>query len=216
MLRKWREREGRCAAGVVAALRCGVSGFLAACRHRAAPCPSARPDADRSPSALLLASLDGCEATDEPRAVHRAVLLAGAGAPAECGASAVAEAIAAIERWDARRVVLDDAGIADGVASQDRRRVIRRIAAIARRVPAHRRVDMAALAATARRAVLARRGAGGEWLLRELAGADLPDEAWLCALRDFGEGATTASAGGRGDDEAPRRVDVEALLLLRP
>lgn len=210
ILERWRRLDGGRAERVVALLRCRASGFLAACRDRAAP--GADLAGSVPSSTFLLASLGGSDVTDEPRAVHAAVVVALAG---EAGAPTPADAepaLAAIGRWAARRAAIADAGIADSVSIRVRRRVIRRIAAIARRMPAHRRVDLATLAASARRAALARCGAGGERVLEELARADLPDEAWLRAVRAFGE---STAAGREVERAAPAGVEVLALLLLR-
>lgn len=207
MLESWRSGDPA-ADGVVAQLRCGLPGFVAACRTS----PAAAGEVERSSNVSLLAAIGEREATDDARVVHRAVAAACSGEATAADRAAVSSALAALERWAARRAAIGITGIADGAAIRVRRRVIGRIAAIARRMPAHRRVDLASLAASARRAALAPCGAGGEWVLEELARADLPDEAWLRAVRAFGESAGAPRAAPAHD--AP--LEIVALLLLRP
>ena len=212
ILERWRADEGTAHEGaadesVVAATRCGVTGFVAACRSvgdSSDPSPTSRP--------VLLASVGAREVSDDAGALLRALAAADGGVDDTPGPAALAGSIAAIERWSTRRAALSATGVADGAAVLARRRVIERIARIARRVPAHRRAALAPLTVGARRAALAPFGSGGEWVLEELARADLPDDAWLRAVRAFGESATA----GRDDASADEKLEVVAILLLRP
>ena len=196
--------DGAAAVGrPVGAARAATAGFLALCRP-AAP--------DDAPCVLLAALGDDREASDDPWLVRRAVAAAAAAnEDVTPSPEATAEAVAAVERWGARRVTAAAAGIGEAGGARVRRRVIERIAGITRRVPPHRRALLAPLAVGARRAALAPCGAGGEWVLEQLARAELPDEAWLRAVQAFGESA--APRATRGSDAA---LEVIALLLLRP
>ena len=208
LLERWRG-GGVAGGGIVAQLRCGLSGFVAACRISPLATNAVAEDGSE---AVLLASLGERESTDDKQLVRRALAAASEGEAAAVAPRALSGALASIDRWAARRAVLGATGIADGAAIRVRRRVIGRIAAIARRLPAHRRVALASLAVGAREAALAPCGAGGEWVLEELARADLPDEAWLRAVRAFGESAVA----GRPLASDAVRVRVVALLLLHP
>jgi hypothetical protein len=162
-------------------------------------------------SAILVASLDG-PITDRLSVVARAAQLAtdgGDGAPQD--PAAAIHAHAAIVRWAERQLAQRDAGFASGILAHARRRVLARIAASVRRARPHRRAQVAALAAAARRAVLTARGIGGEWGLEALA-ADMqrPDETWLDAVVAGGNGVPPTPGHG-----APRAVRVPALILLR-
>lgn len=209
VLERWRG-EGGSRESIVAALRCGTSGFVAACRS-----PSVAGAAQGESPPFLVAALDDGDATDDVRVVHRAVSAASEGEATPVLRSVLSLALGAIERWAARRAASVATGISDGAAIRVRRRVIGRIAAIARRLPAHRRGALAPLAASARRAALAPFGAGAEWVLEELSRADLPDEAWLRAVRAFGESAVAGAKANR-DASTGDGVEVVALILLRP
>jgi len=76
-----------------------------------------------------------------------------------------------------------------------------------RRTPHHRRPAVAALAGEARRAALLPCGAGGEWVLDELARAEMPDEAWLRTVAAYGEARAARPADGRP-------VELEAMIVF--
>jgi hypothetical protein len=96
---------------------------------------------------------------------------------------------------------------------------MQRIARIAARTPRHHRALVAPLAADARRVVTAPYGVGAERILAELAEAPLPDEAWLRAVRAFGD-ANCKSAGGAGGAEGAEGAEdagsIEALIVFGP
>lgn len=191
---------------LVGAVRAHAVGFLAAC------VPSGERSSHEGDAApLLLAALgDGLVASDDPALVRRAIDAADAAPPLAPPPDACTTALAAIEEWVARRRSLSATGVGDAATARARRRVIQRIALITRRAPQHRRASLAPLAHAARQAALAPCGAGGEWVLDQLAQAELPDDAWLRAVGAFG------AAGARlADPSAPSaELRVAALLLL--
>jgi len=98
---------------------------------------------------------------------------------------------------------------------------MQRVAHIAARTPYHHRAQVAPLAAEARRIITAPYGVGAERILAELAGAPLPDEAWLRAVRAFGEangGAKGArgARGARGAEGAEGAGEIEAIIVFEP
>jgi hypothetical protein len=119
------------------------------------------------------------------------------------GADAVLEndarlrALGCVERWLAQRGGAR-AGGALAWRGTSRRIALRRIAALAAHAPHHRRALLAPLAVVARRVVTAPYALGAERVLDEIAGAPLPDEAWLRALASFG-----AMHGSRDEAERP-------------
>jgi Helicase conserved C-terminal domain/SNF2-related domain len=116
------------------------------------------------------------------------------------------QALLRVREWCQERrsmELFDSAALGPAVA---RRRLLRRIDAIASRSPRHLRSRYAPLAREARRAASLTFGAGSEKVLAELATARMPDEAWLTAVRMF------ARLHARSDSDGPVRV--RALLLL--
>jgi superfamily II DNA or RNA helicase len=129
---------------------------------------------------------------------------AAGGAPDEL----VQSTLARLAGWCDDRASMKPFDGTDTAQALARRRLIRRIDAIASRSPRYLRSRYAPMAREARRAATATFGAGAEEVLAELAEARMPDEAWLNAVRTF---ASLHSRGRRA--EAPT---IRALLLLVP
>lgn len=122
--------------------------------------------------------------------------------------------LARLEAWLAGRAGAHAAGAGYTIAGAARRVAIQRVAHIAARTPHHHRAQVAPLAAEARRIITAPYGIGAERILAELAGAPLPDEAWLRAVRAFGE-ANCCGAKSARDAEGAAGV-VEAIIVFGP
>src|SRR5688572_10235628 len=181
----------------VAAVRAGREGALALVRH----------DGVHSLVALL-----GGRVTDRPADVLAAARLAEA--PDAAGAvDALTDAIDRVQAWLSARAGAVAAGAPHSIAGPARRVAMRRIAHIAARTPLHHRGHLAPLTADARRIVTAPYGAGAERILAELAEASLPDEAWLRAVRAFGE-ANCPGAGGAGGGGGAEAI--EAIIVFEP
>ena len=167
---------------------------------------------ESSGDVLPLAALDAGELRSDAAMVLDALLaLGGENAPAPLGAQHVAVPPDAIEgalqtaqRWIERHRAALATGATLALHAPARRSALRRISTITARAPLHRRPELAALAAGARRAVTVPCGLGAESVLGEIARAPMPDEAWLRALAAFGDahGARERSAG----DPAPRVI----------
>jgi superfamily II DNA or RNA helicase len=199
-VRRWRLERGdsfidlREPAGVIcAAVRSDSPGWLAACVRDGRP--------------ILLTSASDA-VTDSPEAVARAVSLA-EGHPVPIDESACRAAILAISEWSGRQRAADDAELLIAGTS-DRRRVLARIATIARQAPPHLRPRLSALIRRARHAAITRCGAGAEWVLGELADGQMADRAWLLAVAAFGE-----SYGPRDANDGTTGIVVTALILLQ-
>lgn len=176
-------------------------------RHPAGePSPGTAVAAVRSPDDGFIALVEagsgprlvGCrggETGSDPALLARLVLEA-EGHECEVDARRLAAGNAAIEGWLAARRGAAAAGV--GAASALESRVIRRIADIARRAPAHRRPVVAMRAAKARLAVGRTMGAGAERLLVELVEADMGDEEWLETVAEFGGGRTEGEPVAEG------------------
>ena len=161
---------------------------------------------------FLVALLDG-RASDRPSDLLDAARLA-EGIDSEADDERVDTALESLERWLTGRAGAHIAGAGCTIAGAARRVAIQRVAHIAARTPHHHRAQVAPLAAEARRIITAPYGVGAEQILAELAGAPLPDEAWLRAVRAFGE-ANCGSARGAGGAEGAGGV-VEAILVFGP
>lgn len=180
-----------------AAVRADADGVLAACVIGGTP--------------VVLASLGG-PVTDRASVVARAIACVD-GAPdlPTCSVDEAASARAAIVAWGERWLAQRDGGLGDGELSRERRRVLGRIARIARRAPLDRRPALGSLARAARAAATAPGGVAAEWRLGVLADdVRSPDEAWLRAVAQGVPPPTVA-------DVAPATgvVTVHALILLR-
>jgi hypothetical protein len=202
---EWSERIARQAAAwlapgdiaahlsIVGAVASPVGGFIALIRD----------------GAPRLVGSAGGDITDDPEALLRLMMYA-EGVDTPVHGSAVDGAVATLRRWrssrrDHREITLDGA-----LHARARRAVVDRIASIARRAPRHLRPGIVALAATARQTVSARYGVGAERVLDELAGAQMPDDAWLRAIGAFGQ-IHDRTPRGVPDDDA---TWVTVLLLL--
>lgn len=164
-------------------------------------------------SERLLVSLVGARVSDRPADVLAAARLAGGVDHSDSDVDRFAPILATLESWMATRAGANAAGVALTISGAARRLAMQRIAHIAARTPHHHRAQVAPLAAAARRIVTAPYGVGAERILAELAGATLPDEAWLRAVRAFGE-ANCGCAGGTG--EAGGAGVVEAIIVFDP
>ena len=111
-------------------------------------------------------------------------------------------------QWCEHREALAFIELPDGNPDVARRRLLRRIETITRRTPRHLRSRYVPMAREARRAAALAYGAGAEEVLAELAEANMPDGAWLKAVRTF------AQLHARYVRGAPPTV--KALLLLVP
>jgi hypothetical protein len=213
VVRRWRLESGdsfhkvRAQPGTVCAAVCADSpGWLAACVRDGQP--------------VLLVSASGA-VTDAPEAVAHAVTRA-EGRPVPLDESACRAAIVAISEWSGRRRAADDAGLLVAGTSA-RRRVLARIASIARQAPPHLRPRLSSLIRRARHAAITRCGAGAEWVLGELAGDQMSDRAWLLAVAAFGDSygprdtcdghAVPGVHTGTQDDTAG--IVVSALILFQ-
>jgi superfamily II DNA or RNA helicase len=182
----------------VASVRADQCGALALVRHE---------------DGHSLVTLAGMRVSDRPDEVLDAAHFAD-GADAEADDDRAATTITRLESWLSTRAGAAVAGIGRTIAGMARRVAMRRIAHIAARTPLHHRGQVAPLAAEARRIVTAPYGVGAERILAELADAPLADEAWLRAVRAFGE-ANCRAAGGPGHGVA-RPSAIEALILFGP
>jgi superfamily II DNA or RNA helicase len=200
--------------GVVTKWRClgpvGDDGAAQLVAHVQADRPGALAliscDAQRSLVALL-----GSRVSDRPTDLLDAARLA-TGADTEVDDDRIAAPIARLETWLSARAGAAVAGVGHTIAGPARRVAMQRIARIAARTPHHHRAEVAPLAAEARRIVTAPYGVGAERILAELAGAPLADEAWLRAVRAFGD----ANCGTPRAGEAGGAPAIEALILFGP
>lgn len=158
----------------------------------------------------MLVCVRGSRVSDLPSDLLDAARLA-EGVDAEGDEERLDATIARLEAWLAARAGAHAAGAGHTIAGAARRVAIRRVAHIAARTPHHHRAQVAPLAAEARRIITAPYGVGAERILAELAGAPLPDEAWLRAVRAFGE----ANGRGAGSAEGAGGV-VEAIIVFGP
>jgi hypothetical protein len=214
-VRRWRLESGdslvglREPAGVIcAAVRSGAPGWLAACIRDGRP--------------ILLTSASDA-VTDSPEAVSHAVSLA-EGPAVPIDESTCRAAILAISEWSGRQRAADDAGLLIAGTSA-RRRVLARIATIARQAPPHLRPRLSALIRRARHAAITRCGAGAEWVLGELADSQMTDRAWLLAVAAFGESygprdtsdghSATRVVAGNDSHDGSAGIVVTALILFQ-
>jgi superfamily II DNA or RNA helicase len=182
--------------------------------------PAARVSAGRAgalslvrqdPGGYELVGCLGTRVSDSPEHVLEAAGLAG-GSDVPWDDDAADLVVARIEAWLAGRAGAIAAGVGHTIAGPARRLAMQRIARIAAHTPRHHRAQVAPLAADARRIVTAPYGVGAERILAELAGAPLPDEAWLHAVRAFGE-ANCRGGKGNGTGGAQR---LEAVIIFGP
>jgi hypothetical protein len=159
-----------------------------------------------------LLALASAHASDRPTDVLAAVRLS-EGEEANGEDDAIAPALARMESWLTMSAGATAAGIGHSIAGAARHVAMQRIAHIAARTPRHHRALVAPLTAEARRIVTAPYGVGAERILAELAGAPLPDEAWLRAVRAFGEANCRGAKGAQGAEGAG---SIEAVIVFGP
>lgn len=176
---------------IAAAVQHAERGAIACVRVRGALRVIALKDGrvDPDPSAELLAQLTDARA-------------------ASCSTADVADAACQISSWIDRGALADIVQLPASATARSRQRILRRVNSIAQRARRHQRAGMSASLGAARRAATVAMPAGAERVLEDLAGAPLPDEAWLRAISEF------AAVHGRPTEEAPD--EVLALLLLVP
>ena len=177
-------------AAAVGAVQAPEHGFIAAIMTADGP--------------VLMAGLRDVITTD-PAVVAEAVGMA-EGADCAFDPDDVAVASAHIAAWFASRRAAATAGA--GASEPLRRRIIGRIADIARRTPVHRRPILATAAASARAVAAVPMGAGAERQLAQLATSELSDEEWLAAVVAFGDRQPRRNP----PEQEPRII---GLLLLR-
>jgi hypothetical protein len=194
-----------------AALTPAVDGMLPVASVRAAQCGALA--LVRHEDGHSLVALAGARVSDRPDEVLEAAHFAD-GPDAEVNDDRVTTTTARLEAWLSTRAGATVAGIGRTITGTARRVAMRRIAHIAARTPLHHRAQVGPLAAEARRIVTAPYGVGAERTLAELADAPLADEAWLRAVRAFGE-ANCRPAGGAGEGVG-RPAGIEALILFGP
>jgi hypothetical protein len=116
--------------------------------------------------------------------------------------------------WLTAQQAASIAGAMPSIATGTRRHAIRRIAQIASRIPRQHRASLSPLAAEARRIVTRSYGIGAERVLAELVGAVLPDDAWLRAVRAFGD----ANGGPAREPSEPAgsAPKLEAVIIFGP
>jgi helicase-like protein/SNF2 domain-containing protein len=185
-------------------------GGLAVARVRASE-PGALALVRRGARPSLVAVL-GTRASDRPTDLFAAARFS-EGDDAEADDDRIATALARLESWLTASAGATAAGVGHTIAGAARRVAMQRIAHIAARTPHHHRALVAPLAAEARRIVTAPYGVGAERILAELAGAPLPDEAWLRAVRAFGE---ANCKGAKGAQSAGGAASIEALIVFGP
>jgi superfamily II DNA or RNA helicase len=199
----WRDKlpdEAREGAGIMAGIAAsGRDGFLALAAIQGHP--------------ILFGAFDGEPVTDDPDALLPLVTSANgpdARADSRADAREMERAADLARDWLARRHAAHASGAVRSIAGSSRRVAMQRVARITARLPLHRRAALLPLAARARQAITTRFGVGAERVLGELAGASMPDEAWLQAVSAFGE---ALPRGPREGEAAPSRL--MAVLVIR-
>jgi hypothetical protein len=119
-------------------------------------------------------------------------------------------ALRALHRWAAHRDARLAAGLHAAAGARARRHLLSRIHSISRRAAPHDRPRVHEMAARARLIATASFGRGAERILEDLAGAAMPDEAWLRAIHTFGDVQLRAAATTPSTE-----LRVAALLILR-
>jgi superfamily II DNA or RNA helicase len=195
----WRRPSGSSRADgdgpLCGAVRTPASGFVAACV---------------AGSRRFLVGTVGGPVSDAPAVIAEAVRVAD-GEPGVPTDAACVAAIRALGAWWCEQQAAEDAGLSRIAGATARLRVFARIASIVRRAPAHLRPSVLALSDRARRATAAPFGTGAEWVLGQLAGASLPDIAWLRTISAFGD---TYGARVAPQDVAREGLRVSALIVF--
>lgn len=191
LLRSWRRVAGIGEGGVVAGVRAPESGAIACVRANGA--------------LILLALVDGA-VREDAETVERLCACAG-GAGVALDGPLIDEVRERIERFLRARRVSHVVDLAALHVARARRVLLRRADSIARGASREMRPRIAPLLRAVRAAATAPLSAGAERALDQLAGAALPDEAWLRAIGEF-EGMRTSRP------PAPP-AELLALLILR-
>lgn len=185
-LRPWAKRDAAIAAavrsqrdGAIACVRCAGQILLVAVEPN---------DIEVDPAPDLIRSIAGSRA-------------------AECSAGQIEATRQRLTAWMSRRVATEVVQLPMSGTARARRTILRRVNAIAGRTRRHERNSLSAVIGAARRAATVTMPAGAERVLNELAGAALPDEAWLRAIGQFGE------IHGRAADSPPDEILVLLLLV---
>ncbi len=179
---------------VVAAVRATRAGFIAV----AVP-PGQRP--------AVVVSAGAAATTALPQVLDAVRACTHVAAPVDEACERAARC--AVLEWCARRATVAPLDAPSAAVARVRRRLLRRIDAIASRAPRHLRPELATIAREARRAATVVVGAGGERVLQELADSPMADLPWLTAVRTF------ASMHGR-QSAVTADPAITALLLLVP
>ncbi len=198
LLARWRTGPIASAGPPGAYVRASTSGALALVRQGS--------------ERLLVALVDG-QVSGRPADILAAARLADGDENIEDDVDRVTPVLTKLEAWLSARAGASVAGVGHTIAGAARRVAMQRIAHIAARTPHHHRAQVAPLAAEARRIVTAPYGVGAERILAELAGSALPDEAWLQAVRAFGDANCRGAAGARG---ARGAGTIEAIIVFEP
>ena len=164
--------------------------------------------------ARLVALLDGT-VTEDPGVLLEAMAIADGSPPRSENAARVdehlvARALGPVETWLLLQDGSADAELRVVHAERARRQILRRAAGAVSRAPAHARARLASLAMRARDAATLPLGAGAERVLRDLAAADLSDEAWLRALAEFAALQRHPPASAREESHAV----IQAMILF--
>lgn len=201
MLRAWLqpgEAERRGNECPVAAIASDRRGFLALV------------SGERGPT--LVADLgDGPSATTA--VVGRAIECCEAGAEGPVHHGRVDEILESVARWVSMRRAAATIDLGAVTAARARLTTLTRVAQALARTPRHQRSSLAPLAEAARAVATAPLGEGAERILETLAGAQLPDEAWLRSIAAFGE---LNVRPGRETDTMLGKPAVIALIVLQP
>lgn len=189
VLQRWLSPRRFPGGPIAAAVRYSKPGAIACVRARGAPEIVAlwNDGVEPEPSAELLAELEDAM-------------------PGQCSAVEVASAVRRISAWLDRGALAGIIELPASATARSRQRILRRVNSIARHARRHERTGISASLGAARRAATVTMPAGAERVLADLAGAPLPDDAWLRAIAEFA--AIHMREAVDGPDE------VLALLLL--
>jgi hypothetical protein len=160
---------------------------------------------------VVLAGREGGSALSTAAALLARVCSAAEGPDIATERATIDAALREVAAWIDRHVAARDAGLDTAVLASTRRGVLARIAAIVRCAPAHRRPQLAGLAAAARSAVAAPLNAGIEHRLSALSNAPMPDEQWLRELV-----RCASSAPERPADQAPAVALIALIVVTAP
>lgn len=181
----------------VAFVSANDTGFLAAIRD--------------GRSTTLVADVGAGIETATPALLRAIALCTGPDAPID--ARRGADVLNRMERWLSEKRGSDAIDLRVASAARCRRATLTRVARALARAPRHQRSQLATLADAARAVAVAPLAEGAERILETLAGADLPDEAWLRSIATFGELNVRPSPAASASPNGARSV---AVLLFGP